>query len=220
VPTATLAAPKPPAPPAAIVEVEPAAETVPDGEPEAAEAPVAATVVREDFSDSASGWEQFDAGVASSAYEDGTLALRVADSAWYATAASPQRFAAPSIRVTVENPAGTTRAGFGVLCAYRGEQSFLAAGVGTDGTFAVLRNRAGALEVLSSGGVWAPSDAIPVGAPRYDVRATCRNGTMRLSVNGRLVATAPIPRTAGRVGFFAAGLAEFRFDDVVVADRA
>jgi hypothetical protein len=76
------------------------------------------------------------------------------------------------------------------------------------------------LRVLTNGGVWAPSDAIPVGAAQYELRATCRDGVARLAVDGLEVATARVPRTEGRVGFFAAGLAEFRFDDLVVVDAA
>lgn len=223
------AAAPPPAPPAA--PPEPAAATVeapPTVEPEAdAEPPAIASaetqeenagraVFREDFSDPQSGWEVFSVPTVTAGYERGAYEIQITDATWYATVDSGRRFNDPSVTVSVQNPGRASFAGFGILCNYRDESRFDVLAVGTDGTFAILQQRAGALTVLSEGGEWARSPRIPVGAERYRLRADCRGRVLRLWVNGRVVATAATDAPGGRIGLFAAGLAHFRFDDVVV----
>jgi hypothetical protein len=185
-------------------------------EPPAAAEPV---VFRDDFSDEGSGWEVFDEPAVSAGYEDGEFVMRVNDSRWYATADSGRTFRRPAVSLVVTNPEGTTAAGFGVVCHYAGQRRFHALAVGTDGTYAILRQRGEELAVLSGGGRWARSGLIPVGAERYALRAECGGGRLRLLVNGRPVATLRTQAPRGRVGLFMAGLGEFRFDDLVVVDR-
>jgi hypothetical protein len=225
----------PPAPPA---PAEPAAATVAEQPPPeasvdteaaepAAEPPPATTeaepgrrvVFREDFSDPQSGWEVFSVPTVTAGYDDGSYAIRITDPTWYATVDSGRAFRNPSARVTVQNAGRAQFAGFGLLCNYRDEQRFDVLAVGTDGTYAILEERGGVLTVISEGGAWARSAAIPVGAERYRLRADCRGQSLRLWVNGRLVGSARTQSPGGRIGLFAAGLAEFRFDDLVVRSR-
>jgi hypothetical protein len=225
---ATIAAPRaaPPAQPAAAAEPAPSPVPAPavtttgaEGEQQEEEAVAEPVVFRDDFSDPGSGWEVFDEPAVSAGYEDGQFVMRVEDSRWYATADSGRAFEGPVVDVAVSNPQGTATAGFGIVCHYLGQRRFHALAVGTDGTFAILRQRGDRLTVLTGGGAWAPSELIPVGADTYDVRAECRDGLLRLLVDGSEVATARTQAPAGRVGLFMAGLAEFRFDDFVAADR-
>ena len=46
----------------------------------------------------------------------------------------------------------------------------------------------------------------------------CRRPTVTLFVDGSKVVSATVPPSAGDVGLFAAGKAEFHFDDVVIVD--
>jgi hypothetical protein len=203
-------------PPVAALPAAPPAATV--GETERAGAAPAA--FRDDFSDAGSGWEVFDEAAVSAGYDDGRFVMRVDDATWYATADSGRAFERPVVSVVVSNPGRTTAAGFGVVCRYLGQRRFHALAVGADGTYAILRQRGETLTVLSGGGHWARSAFVPAGAERYRLRAECRDAVLRLSVNGREVASVRTRGEAGRVGLFVAGLGEFRFDDVVVVDRA
>jgi hypothetical protein len=85
---------------------------------------------------------------------------------------------------------------------------------------AILSRRGGALEILGGGDGWTRSARVPVGAERYRLRAECRGSRLRLWVNGQPVAAARSDAPGGNVGLFAAGKAEFRFDDLVVRSRA
>jgi hypothetical protein len=217
---------------AAEAPVEPAAETVAgaapaagaDGEATGAGGATAGeggvpTVFREDFSDPLTGWEVFETPTVKAGYERGAYVIRITDSTWYATVDSGRAFASPVLTVTVRNPGRATKAGFGVLCRYRSESRFDVLAVGTDGTYAILRQRGGSLTVQSGGGQWLHSARVPVGAERYRLRAECRDDLMRLWVNGRQVVAQRLRGLDGRIGLFAAGLGEFRFDDVVVESR-
>jgi hypothetical protein len=173
-------------------------------------------VFRDDFSDPGSGWEVFHAGASSAGYEDGGLVVRIADPDYFATVDSGRAFTRPVVRVTVENPGRGTAAGFGILCHYRGPDRFDLLAVATNGTAAVLRRDGGPLRVVSGGGAWTSSARVPVGASRYVLSAECTGDLLRLSVGGRPAVQARAAAAGGRIGLFAAGKGEFRFDDVVV----
>lgn len=228
------AAPAAPAAPALEPAAEPAAETVAGAttvEETGGEAaapteaagnePAERIVFREDFSDPGSGWEVFDVPTVTAGYEQGAYVIRITDATWYATVDSGLAARRPVVTLTVRNPGRTASAGFGVVCHYRSDTAFDVLAVGTDGTYAILRQRGESLTVLSGGGQWLYSPRIPVGAARYRLRADCRGEVLRLWVNGRRVGQARAQALDGRVGLFAAGLAELRFDDVTVeADAA
>jgi hypothetical protein len=203
---------------AATVEVPPTPTGTPQptGETPADDSP---TVYREDFSDPGSGFESFDDGPVTAGYEDGEYVIRIDDSSWYATADSGRAFPSPTVRLSVENPGRSANAGFGVVCHYLGQRTFDVLAVGTDGTYAILRQRGASLEVITGGGTWQPSPLVPVGAERYRIRADCGDRRLRLFVNGRRVAAARSDSLAGTVGLFVAGRAELRFDDLLIRSR-
>lgn len=174
-----------------------------------------AVVFRDDFSDPQTGWEVFEESGVAARYEDGEFAVDIADPTYFATVDSGRSFARPIVKVTVRNPGRATSAGFGVLCHYRSPESFDVLAVSTNGTAAVLRRSAQGLAVIP-GGAWARSRWIPVGAVRYALRAECADGALRLSVNGHRVVGARAKAEGGRIGLFAGGKGELRFDNVAV----
>lgn len=193
-------------------------EPPPTTEPEpVAAAPASFT---DDFSDPGTGWEVFANAAASAGYEDGEYVMRILDSAFYATADSGRRVEAAVVRVTARNPARTTNAGIGIICRYRGADDYFVLAIGTDGSAAILRRDDGELRVLTGGGAWLRSPRVAVGAERYELVADCRGDRLRLSVDGERVVSTPASSPAGRVGLFAAGPAEIRFDDFVAEQRA
>lgn len=204
--------------PAAGPATDPAAATPATEPDEPAPAPgeVAAPVaIAEDFSDPESGFETFDDEGAVAAYVGGRLAVRIKSSDFYATAVGPRAVRAPAVRVTALNPSRTDNAGFGIVCAYRDQGTFLAAAVGANGTYALLEATAGTLAVLSGNGEWASHPAIRAGARRYELEATCGGGELALAVDGVAIDSVAVRAPRGRVGVFVAGPAEIRFDDLV-----
>jgi len=177
-------------------------------------------VFEDDFSDKGSGWEIFEGPAASAGYARGSFLISVRDSSFYATSTSNRRFPRPTVTVTAEVPSGTSKAGLGVLCRYRNESNFDLLALGLDGTVAIMRARRGTLRVVSGGGEWVRSDAVPVGARRYSLRAECGSEQLQLFVNGRLAASTRLAGRGGQIGLFVAGEAAIRFDDVAVAGFA
>ena len=175
---------------------------------------------KDDFSDAEGGWEVFEGPAGSAGYAGGSFLVRVTDSSFYATATADRRFLRPTVRLTAEVPVGTMNAGLGILCRYRDELNFDALALAIDGTAAIMHSTDGKLRVVSGGGDWRRSPAIPPHATRYRLRAECGSERLRLFVNGRPAAAADLAGRAGRIGLFVAGEAAIRFDNVAVVDRA
>lgn len=169
----------------------------------------------DDFSDPGSGWEVFEGEAATAGYRDGRFVIAVADPSYYATSSSGKEVDEAVVNVTALNPERSREVGFGVLCRYRDEENFDLLAAGADGTAAILRREDGVLRVLSGGGSWVSSDAVPAGARRYELRAECRTDRLRLAVNGRRAVSVAVGGRPGQVGLFVAGPAEIRFDDLV-----
>jgi len=193
-------------------------EPPPATEPE----PVAVTPgsFTDDFSDPGTGWEVFANDAASAGYDNGEYVMRILDSAFYATADSGRRVDNAIVKVTARNPGRATNAGIGIICRYRGADDYYVLAIGTDGSAAILRREDGKLRVLTGGGAWLRSPRVAVGAERYELVADCRGERLRLSVDGARVVSTPSSSPSGRVGLFAAGPAEIRFDDFVAKQRA
>ena len=148
----------------------------------------------------------------------GRLAVHVKSSDFYATAVGPRPVRAPTVRVTALNPARTENAGFGIVCGYRDQGTFLALAVGANGTYAVLEaERAACSPSLSGDGEWTPSRPSASGARRYALEATCGDGAADARGQRRPIVSAPRRACrAARSGVFVAGHAEIRFDDLVI----
>jgi len=174
------------------------------------------SVLHDDFSDPASGWEVFSQQGTAARYADGALQIDITDPAYYATSVSGRRYSRPIVSVSIENPGRSSFSAFGVVCRYLGEDDFYLLAAGTDGTAAILQRTGGQLQSLTAG--WVHTDAVPVGASRYRLRAECLGRRLRLFVNDREVLAVSRAGGPGDIGLFAAGRVEFRFDDVDVSD--
>ncbi|MEZ5102119.1 MAG: hypothetical protein R3C15_20410 [Thermoleophilia bacterium] len=165
-----------------------ASETGPEpaeSAPAETEAPPAA-VVEDGFDDPASGWETLDQFGAFAGYEDGAYVLRSIDSLIVVTRGE-ETYANTIVDVTVENPGEARDAGFGLACRYVGEDDFYLGGVGSDGTYGIVRWQDDEPTVLTGDGQWVPSDVVPTEAERYTIRLACLGNTITLLVDGQIV---------------------------------
>ncbi len=173
------------------------------------------------FDDPASGWESYGGETSSAGYEQGSLVVRASEPRWLAISAAP--LAVPSrssIRLDARDTGESTDTGFGFVCGYEDIDNHFAAGIGSDGTYAILERRNGETTILTGGGSWAPSDAIEAGAESYRIEGTCGERRIELWVDGKEVVTAwdvDLPES-GAFGVFVEtfgdGGAEIRFDEI------
>lgn len=228
--TAPASAPPPPPAPtpvettAAAETTPPAAETAPavgypgttpattDGGPtESAPAgtapvetdvPAAAPVVEDSFDDPSSGWEGVDQFGAFAGYEDGEYVLRSTDSLIVVTRGETT-YANTIVDVTARNTGDARDAGFGLACRYVGEDDFYLGGVGSDGTYAIVRWQDDQPTVLTGAGQWVASDVVPKDADGYAIRLACIEDTITLLVNGQIVdSVVDDTFTEGETGLF------------------
>ncbi|MCC6222416.1 MAG: PD40 domain-containing protein [Thermoleophilia bacterium] len=183
------------------------------------------TYASESFDDPASGWEQFSGEASSALYEEGSLIIRAGEPSWLATSAAPSSIPdRAAVRLDVRDTGEASDAGFGFLCAYRDIDNHFAAGIGSDGTYAISERRGGETTILTGDGQWAPSEEIEARAASYRIEGECRSWGITLVVDGRWVDTVSVEGglpEGGAFGVFvetfADGGAEVRFDEIAYA---
>lgn len=149
-------------------------------------APPVEPVVEDGFDDPASGWESLDQFGAFAGYEEGELVLRSTDNLVVVTRGEAT-YANTIVDVTARNPGDARDAGFGLACRYVDENDFYLGGVGSDGTYAIVRWQDDEPTVLTGDGKWDFSDAVPKEADTYAIRLACLENTITLLVNGQIV---------------------------------
>jgi TolB protein len=180
------------------------------------------TYAVDSFDDPASGWERFSGETSSAGYEEGSLIVRAGEPGWLATSAAPESISArAAIRLDVRDTGAASDAGFGFVCAYRDLDNHFAAGIGSDGTYAILERLNGETTILTGDGSWTRSEAIEPGAASYRIEGECREHRIVLQVDGLYVDSVTLDDGLPEDGTFgvfletfAEGGAEVRFDEV------
>ncbi len=180
------------------------------------------TYAVDSFDDPASGWERYSDEASSAGYEEGSLVVRAGEPGWLATSVGPESIPArAAIRLDVRDTGEAADAGFGFVCGYRDLDNHYAAGIGSDGTYAILVRRGGEATILTGDGSWARSQAIEPGAAGYRIEGECRERRIVLQVDGQYVDSVTLEDglpEGGAFGVFletfAEGGAEVRFDEV------
>jgi hypothetical protein len=188
------------------------------------EAPPSNVLFQDDFSSQANGWDTYSSDNARAAYEGGEYVLDAIPTNWFVWG-NPEgtrpNLSNARIEVTARSTGAATEPGFGILCHYQDGDNTYYMGISVDGYFIIAKTVGGTDTVLSHADSWIDSDAIPVNAASYRLRADCGNGAVSLYVNDALLATVNDSSfTSGMVGLFARTFAEanaeIRFDDLVV----
>jgi hypothetical protein len=177
-------------------------------------------ILRDDFSNSSSGWGTGTDSNSSVEYMNGGLQF-VVYSNYYITWSNPnlEDYQNIHIDVTVKNESSDELAIFGIVCHEQATQSFYYLGVAADGYYTISRSEVGQDDVSLTNGT---STVIPPSTEPFTLGADCGNGSLALYVNGQQIASAQDATfTTGKVGLFAwtdeqQSGANVTFDDFVL----
>ncbi len=177
-------------------------------------------IVRDDFSDSSSGWGTGTDSDSSVEYANGGLQI-IIHSARYITWSNPNKetYENVHIDVTAKNDSEDRLAIYGIICHEQADQTFYYLGVASDGYYTISKSVTAQDDVSLTNGT---STLVPTESETFTIGADCGNGSLALYVNGQQVASAQDSTyTNGKVGLFA-GSNEMQnsvnvtFDDFVV----
>lgn len=178
---------------------------------------------QDDFTNQNNGWKTYQNENAQASYEGGEYILRVFPTSWFVwgnpEGANPN-LENVRIDVSAHSAGQAAEPGFGIMCHYQDSNNTYYLGVSVDGFYVIAKTVDGSETVLSHEDSWAQSDAIPVNASLYQIRAECGNGALALYMGDtQLASVSDSTFTSGNVGLFAQtfdqGNAEIRFDNLV-----
>jgi len=178
-------------------------------------------LLRDDFSDSNSGWGTGTDDLSSVEYGNGGLQFIVFSDKYF-TWSTPSTEAYENIHIetSVKNDSSDRLAVFGFICHEQGSTTaFYYLGVAADGYYAISKSSVAQDDVILTDGT---SASIPSGTDPFTIGADCGNGNLALYVNGQQIASAnDSSYTSGSPGLFAASgdqpsAVDVTFDDVVI----
>ncbi|MGE5073315.1 MAG: hypothetical protein ACM3MF_07805 [Anaerolineae bacterium] len=163
-------------------------------------------LIRDDFSDSGSGWGTGTDPQSSVEYQNSGLHMQIFKDNFF-TWSNPNRKTYKNVHmeVTVKNQSGDTRAGFGLMCNQQAaDGSYYYFAVTPEGEYVIGKSEAGKDDVfLTNNDSWGSSDKIAKNASSYRLAADCGPGNLVLYVNGEKVdSAADTGYTDGAVGLF------------------
>jgi len=151
--------------------------------------PSGSVLFQDDYSRSSSGWEVRHRAEAIFEYREGEYAMLVLapqTSSW-----STPGLSVGEVRLEVDarQTGGSTDNLYGVICRYQDDGNFVFLIASSDGFAGIGEYRDGRRDLLS-GEAMLPADSIAPGGLSNHLTAECLNNTLRLFVNGTLVAEA------------------------------
>ncbi len=178
----------------------------------------------DDFSDPASGWDQYSYDEASADYQDGQYKITVNSDLLNAWANPGQEFGDTAIEVIVTKNTGEDDNQFGIICRYQDIDHFYALLITADGYSAIRKKT---LDANAEGtnfiylAEWIESPVINQGNATNLLRAECVGDRLTLYVNGVLLLEVfDSELQTGDVGLlagsFSAPKTEILFDNFVV----
>ncbi len=184
----------------------------------------AGTLFADDFSgEQDCGWVLYDSGGASAKIEGGSMVLTTNQPGqiWWTNPGREFRDTVITVRTQVVS--GPDDNAYGVLCRYRDNNNYYLFLISGDGFYAIGRYTSGSNQVtyLTGGGEYAPSEIINQGNGQNQLRVTCADNRLALSVNGiELDAITDNAFVQGDIGLatstFQPGTLQVRFNDLEV----
>ena len=179
------------------------------------------SLLKDDFSDSQSGWGTGTDADSSVEYDRGGLRMKISRPEYF-TWSTPdaETYQNVHMETTVRNEASDVWSGFGLMCDQQAnDTSFYYFVVTPDGEYAIVRSESGKDDVfLTNNDDWGSSDLIVPNAPSYRIGADCGPGRLTLYVDGKKIDTAADSSyDGGGVGVFlwsgSDGASEVVYDD-------
>ncbi len=182
----------------------------------------AKVILKDDFSNTSSGWGTGTDTNSSVEYTNGALQF-IVYTGYYITWSNPdtKTYQNYHVEVTVTNSSPDPLAIFGIICHEQETQSFYYLGVAADGYYTISKSESGKDDVSFTNGT---DSSVPTGGGPFTLGADCGNGNLALYVSGKKIASAQDATfTTGKVGLFAwtdkqANGANVTFDNFVMTE--
>jgi hypothetical protein len=174
----------------------------------------------DNFSNSASGWDQIQNEVGTAGYEQGSFRIFINDTNDFLIAGLSQDLGNDvSVEVNAHKAGGPDDNYYGVVCHYQDPDNYYLLLVSSSGRSAIAMMLEGEFGLISPGLQPLVMEGIKLGAATNRIRADCVGDQMTLYANGRQVSLAYDHHlTGGKVGLVAAsgqvvGGVDIRFDN-------
>ena len=178
-------------------------------------------VYYDDFSNSSSGWAQYEGSDGINDYSNDGYRILVNETEYFSWSIIDESFGDASIEVQVLGMGGPFDAEAGVVCRYQDDDNFYLTTITADGFYAIAEIVNGDFAVLSGGGEYIETGSINQGNASNALRVDCVGSSITLYVNGTLVDsvtdTSFISGDVGLVaGTFTEAGADISYDDFTV----
>lgn len=179
-------------------------------------------LLRDDFSNSSSGWGTGTDADSSVEYVGRGLDMTLYKASYFVYSnPNDKTYQNVHIDVTIENNSTEEIATFGVMCDQQSaSDAYYYFGISPNGEYAISKAEIGKEDtVMTNNGEWLASDLIPKNAGSYKLGADCGNGTLTLYVEGKKVDSVQDGTySQGMVGVFAWSAKEQSGTSVVFHD--
>ena len=175
----------------------------------------------DDFSDSSSGWDNFEDEDGITGYREEGYQILIKKSDWYFWSTPGLNLADVIIDVDTFMHGGPENNEFGVICRYLNNENFYIFSISSDGFYGISKFVNGVQSGVGLDEMQFDDSTINLGAASNHIRASCIGENLTLEVNGRLLAGfKDSDLTLGDVGLIASTFNEagtdIIFDNFVV----
>lgn len=137
----------------------------------------------DDFSDSVSGWREWNSPEAVIAYQDGGLAFRINQANFDYWSLAGKRFTDVTLAVEARTVGGSLDNDFGLICRFQDEYNFYAFLISSDGYGGIVKIKDGLYQILSSPDGLEFGKMIAQGNAVNQLRADCNGSHLSLYIN-------------------------------------
>ncbi len=181
------------------------------------------TALRDDFSDSKSGWEhiQIDEGTAGYVGETYQITVKLPNTDIFTTYS--RMFVNSEITVRAAKMRGSDNNNFGLICRFQDSENFYAGQISSDGLAGIFKIEDGEYQLLGHQSM-VPVPAIMGGGGENEIWFECVETTLSLAVNGEFVdSQRDATFKSGEIGLIAGtidgNMGVFQFDDLTAFPR-
>jgi hypothetical protein len=166
--------------------------------------PVLAALMQDDFSDPESGWTIFSGQDGLNDYQNGGFRILVNNEQYYFWSNPGRSFKDVVIEVDAKKLDGPDNNDYGVICRYQDVENFYFFTIGSDGYYGISKYTKDGDSLLGMSSLGKNTDVILGGDATNHIKVTCSGSSLKLEVNGTLLAEAEdADFTSGDIGLIA-----------------